>query len=317
MTRIRLIAADIDGTLLDPGGALSPRTIQAVRAAHERGVIVALATSRRFTGAAPIAEALAAVDALILYDGALVRAYPRSDVLFADPLPAVLAQRVAETMAAHGLRPIAQYGHGDEERLRVAPAPNRAGWADAYLATAARQVEHVSLAELCAGAIDPLRLAAFGPLRRVRAVARAIAERSSVAEAIKAGSAVEFGTQVLPLGSYGAAELTVFALGASKGTALARLTETLKIPLAETLAIGDGVNDISMLRAAGLGVAMGNARRAVRQAADAATVDSQHDGAALAIERYVLGYEDTGRGHDEDGIDADAAVHGERSAAGT
>ena len=56
-----------------------------------------------------------------------------------------------------------------------------------------------------------------------------------------------------------------------------------------TMAIGDSGNDITMLKAAGLGVAMGSAAQAVKDAADAVTASNREDGAALAIERYILG----------------------------
>jgi hydroxymethylpyrimidine pyrophosphatase-like HAD family hydrolase len=82
--------------------------------------------------------------------------------------------------------------------------------------------------------------------------------------------------------------LTLFATGVSKGAALARLAADLGVPLAETLAIGDGSNDVSMLRVAGLGVAMGHATPSVRLAADVVTASNGEDGAAQAIERYVL-----------------------------
>ena len=62
------------------------------------------------------------------------------------------------------------------------------------------------------------------------------------------------------------------------------------IPLDETMAIGDGANDISMLRAAGVGVAMGQAPRRVRAIADAVTTSNAEDGLARAIEQYALGW---------------------------
>jgi hydroxymethylpyrimidine pyrophosphatase-like HAD family hydrolase len=96
------------------------------------------------------------------------------------------------------------------------------------------------------------------------------------------------GRQIMPMGSYNEAELTVFAPEASKGEGIRWLAQRLDIPLAQTMAMGDGVNDISMLQAAGLGVAMGNAAPEVRLAADAVTADNAEDGAALAIERYAL-----------------------------
>lgn len=289
MTRIRLIATDLDGTLLDPQGDLSPRTRRAIAAAHDQGTRVVLATSRRFTGSAPIARALATVDALILYDGAQVRDYPGADILSAVTLPSAAAQRAAEIMAAHGLQPIAQHADQEGERL-VAGPPSLPGsrWAESYLTSVSQQVERVPLAEVCAGRADPLRLVAFGPPRRLRAAARDLAQHFAVGEAIKTGATVELGTQILQMGSYGNAELTVFSPHVSKGAALHSLARRLDIPLAETMAIGDGVNDISMLRVAGLGVAMRKAPRAVQAAASVITGGNAEDGAAQAIERFVL-----------------------------
>ena len=69
---------------------------------------------------------------------------------------------------------------------------------------------------------------------------------------------------------------------------LAQLCRLLDIPMAQTMALGDSGNDESMLRAAGLGVAMGNAPAHIRAIADAVTDTNEHDGAAIAIEQFVL-----------------------------
>ena len=71
------------------------------------------------------------------------------------------------------------------------------------------------------------------------------------------------------------------------------LASTLDIPLEETMAIGDASNDISMLRVAGLGVAMGQASRRVRATADVVTGSNAEDGLAQALETYVLGLAST------------------------
>jgi hydroxymethylpyrimidine pyrophosphatase-like HAD family hydrolase len=288
LRQIRLLAVDLDGTLLDPSGAISARTQRAIAAAQESSVALALATSRRFTGAESVAATLGGTQTLILYDGAQVRAYPGGEVLFAHPLGAELGQRAAEVMAEHGLQPIAQRGDASGERLIVGPRPPRGPWADRYLAHFADQIEPSLLADLCLERPDPLRVVAFGPQRRIRRAARAIAAAVPVGEAIRADGLLA--TQVLASGSYGSAELTVFAPDASKGAALARLAELLEIPLAQTMAIGDGLNDVSMLRVAGLGVAMGTAPPTLRRLATTVTGSNLEDGAAQAIERYVLGW---------------------------
>jgi hypothetical protein len=261
-----------------------------VDAARHDGVAIVLATSRRLVGALPVAQELGGPLYLVLYDGAQVRAFPSERILVQQTLPPELGQRAAEIIAEAGLLPIAQHGHLTGERLLVAPRPAGADWSDTYLEAMAHQVENVSLAHICAGQPAPLRLVAFGPLRRVRAAARAVAEQVLVSESIKTEAAI--GTQVLPLGSYGAAELTIFAAGVSKGAAMAYLAARLGIPLSQTLALGDGVNDISMLRAAGVGVAMAGAPAAVLHAATTTTASNADDGAAQAIERYVIATED-------------------------
>jgi hypothetical protein len=287
--RIRLIVSDLDGTLLDPSGAVSERTRRAVASAHALGVPTILATSRRLIGALPVARALSGVEGLILYDGAQVRAYPSGDVLLACQLAPEIAQWAAETLAASGLQPIAQHSDATGERLIVGPRPGRGRWADTYLASMAAQVERVSLAEVGAGRPGPLRLVAFGPPGRLRAAARVLASGPASGERISgpASPGAGFATQILPLGSYGTAELTIFVPSASKGAAVTHLAELREIPLARVLALGDGVNDISMLRAAGLAVAMETAPRVVRRAAHVVTTSNAEDGAARAIERYV------------------------------
>ena len=74
---------------------------------------------------------------------------------------------------------------------------------------------------------------------------------------------------------------------ANKGDALRALCAALEIPLEETLAFGDGTNDLSMIRAAGIGVAMGNAAFSVKAAADTVCDDNEHDGLAGFLERLL------------------------------
>ncbi len=82
--------------------------------------------------------------------------------------------------------------------------------------------------------------------------------------------------------------LEINAAGADKGSALLRLAEFLGIGREETMAFGDGENDLSMLRAAGLGVAMENGEEQVKQAADFVTVSNNDAGVASAIRKFVL-----------------------------
>ena len=86
----------------------------------------------------------------------------------------------------------------------------------------------------------------------------------------------------------GATSMEITHPEAKKGTALEVLCDLLDIPMENTMALGDSGNDESMLRSAGLGIAMGNAPDFIKAAADAVTERSDQDGAAIAIERWVL-----------------------------
>lgn len=85
---------------------------------------------------------------------------------------------------------------------------------------------------------------------------------------------------------FGTLEFTL--RGTSKATGLQLLADTLGIPMAAVMAIGDSGNDLEMLRAAGLSVAMGNAPAAIRAAANATTASNDEDGVAAAIQRFIL-----------------------------
>ena len=269
----RLVAADIDGTLLGPGGDIGPRTYGVVEELRAAGVVLALATSRRFTGTAPVAQALGLSGPLIVYDGAQTRAYPGGEILAEQALAPEMATAAAAILAAHRLRPIVQYADTAGEYLRVGPPDARNSHVSSYLARFANQASVHALGDLCSLDASPLRVAAFGPWRRLQRAAGAL-------------EVLPCGVQLLRTGGYGAAELTVFSPAASKGAALLDLASKLGIAVQETFAIGDGVNDISMLRAAGMSVAMAHADKRTR--ASARAVSTAGEDAATVITRVVL-----------------------------
>jgi Cof subfamily protein (haloacid dehalogenase superfamily) len=280
MTNYQLVALDLDGTALTSDGQISHRLLRAVREARARGVVVTVATARRWIGASPFAEALGVKGPIIIYDGALVRGFPSGEVALAHPLDPNVTQRAAEALVACGMQVVAQSSGVGGERILVNEGAKNTHWMRAYLKNFKDQISYAPLSDFIRVAPETLRLVSFGPEKRLRAALEALGD-------------VSVGRQVLPLGSYGSGELTVFSPEASKGSGLRWLAQRLGVPLEQTLAIGDGVNDLSMLRMAGLGVAMGNAAPEIRAEADAVTATNDQDGVALAIERYILDADDT------------------------
>ena len=271
----RLVAVDLDGTLLGPDGQLSARTLHTARALHMARVPLVLATSRRWAGASPVAEALGFPLTLILYDGALACSWPDKTELFRNALRADVGQQAVEILAAHRLRPIVQHHDARGEYLLVGPRVPYSRRTDPYLSIYQSQATEAPIAELCRNHGDPLRIVVFGEQRRLRAAARDI-------------SRLACGWQFLAIGNYGTSELTVFSPTASKANALARLAGRLGVPMHHVMAVGDGVNDVGMVRAVGLGVAMANGERSTRAAASVIAPPNSEDGAAWAIERYLL-----------------------------
>lgn len=269
------MVADLDGTLLDPFGHVTVRTKAAAARLRERDIPLVLATSRRLVGAGPIAEALGLDGPLILYDGALVRHHPSGRPLDTDSLLADTAQEVAEIMARHGLRPIAQHANAMSESLLMGP-PQDETHDTAYVSLVGSHIQELSLDALCRGKPDPLRMVAFGPFERLSVAAREVAETGC-------------GWQLLPLGNYGTSELTAFSPTASKANAVGALAKRLRISMEEVFAVGDGINDVSLLASVGLGVVMDNGGDEARAVAKAVAPSNDADGAAWAIETYVLG----------------------------
>src|SRR5947207_15638746 len=92
-TSIKLLVIDIDGTLLNPQGEITPATLASVQAAQQAGIVVTLATARRYCNTARIATQIGLAGPLILYDGALIVQHPQESILYTRPLQADIADR--------------------------------------------------------------------------------------------------------------------------------------------------------------------------------------------------------------------------------
>jgi Cof subfamily protein (haloacid dehalogenase superfamily) len=273
--RIRLVVTDIDGTLLDSAGRISEETLAMLQRVASGGATVSLATSRRWVGANAVAEELGLDCPLILYDGAITRQYPSGETLASHSLQREAAREAVAALVSHGLRPIAQYnGPGGESMLTI-PVDPETDYAARFVERFQAQIQIAPLDALTQGQDTLLRVVAFAPHDILLGTASAFTD-------------ARLGTQLLEMGGYETAELTFFAPGASKGTALLALAERLGIPAAETFAIGDGLNDISMLKAAGVSVAMAGAPPSVRAAARFVTSSNDEEGFARALAMHVL-----------------------------
>jgi hydroxymethylpyrimidine pyrophosphatase-like HAD family hydrolase len=279
--QIRLLALDVDGTLLNPRGHVAPRTAAAIRAAVARGVLVILCTGRTFAhDVQRLAQELGLSLPAIVRNGSAIQDTATGAVLAYHPLPPETVRAALDRILASDTVPLVQEGPLQGEQLYTLP---RQAWNDAvpyFIADWERQERHACVAEpgdlYCVA--EPTWIGACGPRVSVEAVYEILCALAGVDvwTTTTLGERPHHCTGIVPA-------------GVTKASALAEFAAQHGVSLAETMAVGDYWNDVEMLREVGWGVAMGHAPDAVKAVAKAVTLDNVHDGAAAAIERYVLG----------------------------
>lgn len=265
MRRIKLIAVDLDDTLLDPGLKITPRVKKAVGRASERGVAVVLATGRMFRAALPFAEELDLETPLITYQGALVKDRAGS-VYFYQPVPCELARDVIEHLLPTGFH------------LQV--------YVDDTLCMSRLTLEGERYARL--SGVTPRVVGDLLQFLRVSPAKIVMIAPETEIDKLLPGLVTRY-SGLLHVSKSKPYFLELSHPQATKGEALKRLTAELGIGREEVMAVGDGYNDISMLEFAGLAVVVENARSEIKAYAAHVTAANDKDGVALAIERLVLG----------------------------
>ncbi|MGE5126014.1 MAG: HAD family hydrolase [Betaproteobacteria bacterium] len=275
-TRIRLLALDIDGTLLRSDKTLGPRTRTALERARAAGVRVVLVTGRRYPSARRVAEELGGDVPLVLHNGALV--VERGRVLRCRPLARETARRTIAIGREAGMEPVLHCGAEGEGLLLVAAAAPRSGLVGYYLERAGEEVRTVADLGSALEAQVAIQVM-FGGTRDETDPLRARLELTL------AGSARVERT-VYP--ASGLVLLDVVDPGVGKAEALAFVQRHWGIDGQQTLAIGDNWNDREMVAAAGLGFVMGNADPELLALGLPVLPTNDEDGVAWAIEQHVL-----------------------------
>ncbi len=273
---VRLIALDIDGTLLRSDKTISPRVREAVARARGRGVRLVLVTGRRCPSARRVAAGLGGRVPLVLHNGALVM--DDGEVLRCHSLAREAARTAVGVGRELGAEPVLHCGASGEGLLFVERTVRREGLVGYYLERAASEVQAVASLEDVLAVEEPLQVM-FGGTREEMDVLFAALARGLGASARIERTVYPANDRVL---------LDVIAPVVSKAEALAFLRERWEISSAETLAIGDNWNDREMLAASGLGFVMGNAEPGLLTLGLPVLPSNDEDGVAYAIETHVL-----------------------------
>jgi len=263
--RYRLVAIDVDGTLVDRGKPIAPPVIRAIEQAQRQGARVTLASGRMFPLVEALVKQLALTAPIICYGGALIVDPASRTALYQRGVPLVLVQEVIQAARARSL--LVRAYVGEEVYVdRIDPA--------AYNYDSLRRVNAIAVGDLVDYlSKDPSHLAIDSPAALTRSVVGEMRRLFQGRLNVTTGH---------PL-------LTEFSLpDVHKGSALLWLCRHLRIDPEDALAIGDDWNDIEMLRSAGLGAAVANANPDVLAIADVVVPSVMADGVAVAIERFVL-----------------------------
>ena len=277
---IKLIALDIDGTLLDSQSRLSPENAAAIAQIVERGVRVALVTGRRFNSAKLIATQLSHPVELIVSNGALVKSmegethYRR---LLAAPTARKIVEATAEFRSYTGVifdRDARQviFEHVDWEGPFVGP----------YLRRHRSQVDEVAPLTDCLNGEDPVEVMFIGECETLRRIFRLLDRRGDD------GARDAYSLALTEYEDRGLSMLDALAPGVSKGEALREWTAGQGIHRDEVMAIGDNWNDREMLEYAGLPIVMGNAVADLKNRGWQETLSNDESGVAHALRRYLL-----------------------------
>ena len=274
----RLIAIDIDGTLLDGRGRLPPRNRQAVRRAADAGIHVVLATGRAYHHARPIARKLASDVVLVVSNGALTKTAD-DETLACRLLPRRTALGVLAALKPRHEGVAVIFDRADARQYTYEGIdwshPQRAWYYERNRAfmTRAEPIE-AALTE------DPVQVSYTGSVAEIRALETAV--RRLPAASGLAITLTEYAERDFSL-------LDITAGGCSKGAALEVWSARLGIDRKEVMAVGDNLNDLEMLEFAGVPVVMGNAVDPLK--ARGWPLTGRHDacGLADAIERALAG----------------------------
>ncbi len=262
--KYRLIAIDLDGTLVNREGVILSSSRKAIRRIIDSGMKVTLATGRMYQPSSRFAQELEVSIPIICYQGALIQEPYNGSVLWHKPLPVPTARRVIKQVRQVGVQ---SYVYVNDQ-VYVEEITERGQW------YAQRNGIDLNLVRdlVAFPERQPTEIVAWGEAEKIdRLIIRLDAD---------------FGSSLLVTKSYPTfCEIAHPASG--KGNALEYLTKLLGIKQSQTVAIGDGPNDISMLKWAGLGIAIGTASEEVTAAADWVVNNETGDNFAEAVERLL------------------------------
>jgi Cof subfamily protein (haloacid dehalogenase superfamily) len=274
---IRLVALDVDGTLLDSHGRIPDANLEVLHAAATAGLHLVVVTGRSYPFALPAVRELPEPLTVCVYNGAVARVRG-GDTLVRRTLPARVARDVLVHTRAWRAATTVQFDREEAQTLFDQLSwdhPNRRG----YYAKVRHHCAQVADLEAAMEQDDPVQVAFNGSTAEMRALYDQLAAHRGLGDL--SVSATHYPRRDFSL-------VDVNAAGATKGGALAAVAARLGVARDEVFAIGDNHNDIDMLQWAGTGVVMGNAEPELLSLGLPIAPSNDEAGLARALAEFVL-----------------------------
>lgn len=261
----RLLTLDLDGTLLNSDHDVSPGNIETLQAAERQGVMVTLVSGRMHQSILPTSRKIGLSNPIISYNGGMVKHAETNEVYFHRPVPRPTAVRLIEYCEQADLH----LNFSWNDQLYVKELND---WSQLY------QSRTGVVAEATGGLLN---------LPEVEPTKMQVLVNPELIVDLFAEFQRQFDrdlyiTRTMP--EY----IEFMNPQVSKGDAIIALADRLGIPIAETMAFGDGFNDESMMRTAGFSVAMANAVDEIKRISNYVTTSNDEDGVAKAVQKLVL-----------------------------
>jgi len=262
---VRLVVADVDGTLVTPDKVLTPRTGAVVRAIIEAGIAFTITSGRPPLGMKPLIDDLQLQDPIAAFNGGLL-VRPDLSVIREHLIPSEAAQAVIDILTKDTLDVWVYGGKDWYVKSRHGPHVDREEWTVKFPPTVVSAYE--------------------GLLDRIVKIVGVNDDHDVMARCVEEVQG-QFGQHVSAALSQ-PYYLDVTHPKANKGEVVNALSAMLAIPTAQIATIGDMPNDVLMFERSGVSIAMGNASVDVQRAATFVTASNREEGFALAMERFVL-----------------------------
>lgn len=269
--KYRLVALDIDGTLINKKGEVERKTRRAIQELIERGIRVTLATGRIWQSVEYLVETLKLREPVILHNGALIQDVTSPRILYSLTVERPLIERLLSLLEESSLDYLICSICESSDHILYQREPDHI-WARSFLKSYRDLV--LPLKEISLLDHSILRVLVFGEVERVEELKAALEEE---------------GLRVLFFsGPSKSGYMEVFKRGCSKAAGLHHLISEIGVNPEEVMAFGDAMNDLEMIQYAGCGVAMGTAPEALKEEADYVTLSAEEEGVGEAIERLIL-----------------------------